>query len=222
MDEINTIRPAKANRNSFTRSLKNFFNWLWNSDSWVSFLVFLILIVIFIKLILLPGIGLIFRTQLPMAIVESSSMDHSSLEEIKGDYRLCGNIFSESKFFDLNNYWGVCGGWYEENTNITQEQFSDFKFKNGFRKGDIMIIFGKKNPSMGDVIVFNAGRNHPIIHRIISLNPIETKGDHNPSQLNEEKSINNNQIIGVAVARIPYVGLPKVWLCENFKVPLIC
>jgi len=217
-------------------SLKKFWNWLWESDSWWSYLVFLILVFIVIKLIFLPGLGLIFGTSLPLAIVESSSMDHNSLEYclqaeqiiINGkvtvvctewssnEYEICGQKILEKKFLSVDNYWSTCGAWYEDK-NITQEQFESFKFKNGFRKGDIMIIFGKKDINLGDVIIFNAGRSNPLIHRVISLSPLQTKGDHNSAQLSEEKSINENQIVGVAWGRIPYLGWIKLFVVETFN-----
>ncbi|MDP1729175.1 MAG: S26 family signal peptidase, partial [archaeon] len=159
------------------KDLDKFWNWLWNSESIWSYLVFLILVFVFIKFIFLPGLGLIFGTSLPLAIVESSSMDHHSLKIIDSNYEICGTIFPTSSYFNSEKYWETCGNWYKQNTNITQEQFSKFSFKNGFRKGDIMIIFKKKTIEIGDVLVFESSSQHPIIHRIISLNPIQTKGD---------------------------------------------
>jgi len=204
--------------------LKRFWDWLWNSESWFSYIVFLVIIFVFIKFIFLPGLGLAFGSKLPLAIVESSSMEHYSLMQClnadcslkSGDYEICGARFDKQKKFSLEEYWKTCGGWYEQNSNvnISKEQFSEFSFKNGFRKGDIIIIFGWSKPEIGDVIIFNAGRNHPIIHRMISENPISTKGDHNSGQLSEEKSIDERQIVGVAVAKIPYLGWVKLFFSE--------
>jgi signal peptidase I len=181
---------------------------------------------IFIKFIFLPLLALIFGTSLPLAIVESSSMDHSAVKNSINQYELCGNYFSSGKSFKFEEYWNTCGKWYEDNTNITKTQFSDFRFKNGFKKGDIMIIFGKKNLKRGDVVVFNAGRNHPVIHRVINLNPIQTKGDHNSGQITpandpyygtDETNITPSQIIGVAVFRVPYLGWIKLFFFELFQ-----
>jgi signal peptidase I len=201
-------------------SLKSFWNWLWNSDSWLSYLVFLLVVFVFVKFIFLPGLGFVFQTSLPMAIVESSSMDHYALQVpgIQGN-SICGKTFEDSQFLNEQEYWNVCGEWYEQNTNITKEQFESFKFNNGFRKGDLMIIFGKKisEIKVGDTLIFNAGRSNPIIHRVVSVNPLQTKGDHNSAQLLEEQNINSNQIIGVAVARIPYIGWIKLFFVEIFR-----
>ena len=166
------------------KKLREFWDWLWNSESWLSYIVFLVLIFIFIKLIFFPLLSLIFGTSLPLAIVESSSMDHHSLN-LNGQYMLCDKTFSQEKSFNLDEYWTACGLWYEKNFNITKEQFSSFKLKNGFRKGDIMIIIGKNTDKIkiGDVLIFQSAQATPIIHRIVSLNPIQTKGDHNPEQI---------------------------------------
>lgn len=197
---------------------KRFWNWLWNSDSVLSYVVFIFLIFIFVKFIFLPGLGFMFGTGLPLAIVESSSMDHNAIP-IEGiaQNNICGKIFEKTHFFDKEEYWKTCGDWYEENTNITEQEFYNFKLSAGFRKGDLIIIFGKKDIKLGDVIIFNAGRDYPIIHRVISLNPIQTKGDHNPSQLAEEKNISADQIIGVAVGKVPYVGWIKLGFVELIR-----
>lgn len=201
-----------------SNKLKQFWKWLWDSESWLSYLVFLIIVFIFVKFIFLPGLGMIFGTALPLAIVESSSMDHHVLDET-GVNDICGTVFDKTGFLNSDEYWNTCGSWYEGNTNITKAEFQNFIFKNGFSKGDLIIIFGKKANELkiGDVIIFNAGRANPIIHRVISLNPIQTKGDHNPGQLNEEKTINLNQVVGVAVAKIPYVGWVKLIFFEIGK-----
>jgi signal peptidase I len=97
-----------------------------------------------------------------------------------------------------------------------------FSFKNGFSKGDLMVIVGVKNVKIGDVIIFNGGSNHPIIHRVVSLNPIQTKGDHNSAQLTpnnngsgtDETNISQDKIIGTAVLRIPYLGWIKLFFAE--------
>jgi len=217
--------------------IKKFWKWLWKSESILSYLVFLVLVFIFIKFIFLPGLSLIFGmglTCLPLAIVESSSMEHYYLKECikldnglcadySGYYAICGNKLNEKKHFNLEEYWNLCGNWYEDNYNLSLEQFSKFPLKNGFRKGDIMVIWGWKTPEIGDVIVFRTSLKTPMIHRIVSLTPLATKGDHNPTQLTysnyvlDETNINQEQVIGVAVVRIPYLGWPKIILVDLMK-----
>jgi len=199
--------------NEIKENIKKFWKWLWESESILSYVVFLVIIFIVIKFIFLPGLGLIFGTPLPLAIVESSSMEHHAL----GHYNeICGKNLQNKGFLSLDEYWETCGPWYSTNTNITKEQFQDFNFKDGFRKGDLMIIFGKSinKIKIGDILVFRREKGNPIIHRVISTSPLATKGDHNPGQLSEEKNIFENQIIGVAVARIPYVGWIKLIFVE--------
>ncbi len=199
---------------------KHFWNWLWNSDSILSYVVLLAIVFVFVKFIFLPILGFIMGTSLPLAIVESSSMDHSYINIGNGNYEICGKVLEEKENLNIEKYWWTCGDWYQENANITFEEFSKFNFKNGFNKGDLMIIIGKSPEKLkiGDVVIFaSQGRAHPVIHRIVSLNPISTKGDHNSAQLPEEKSISDNQIVGVAVARIPYIGWIKLFFVELFK-----
>lgn len=208
-------------KKSLKQNLKEFWHWLWNSESIWSYIVFLIILFVLVKFIFLPGLGLAFHSALPMAIVESSSMEHYSLQLTQSNYEICGTLFSAQKFFNKEQYWNTCGNWYEQNTNITQQEFQDFSLSNGFRKGDIMIIWGWKQPKIGDVIVFNSERPNPIIHRIIKQNSdgsFQTKGDHNPAQikdsLTDETNVQQNQIIGTAVLRIPYLGWIKLFFVE--------
>ncbi len=199
------------------QAMKNFWKWLWESESIWSYVVFLIVVFILVKFIILPGLGLIMHTSLPLAIVESSSMDHRYLPANQGVFEICGEYSGNQKFLDTNEYWNTCGKWYTQNTNISESDFSSFNFNNGFRKGDLMIIYGKKEINIGDVIVFDAGTNHPIIHRVISLTPLQTKGDHNPAQLPQEGNISGSKVIGTAVGRVPYVGWIKLFFVQLFN-----
>ena len=108
-----------------------FLDWLWNSDSIWSYAVFLILIFIVIKFVFLPGLGIAFSTCtfqdvfsghsekcLPLAIVESSSMEHYAINR-----EICGKYLASNGFLNSEEYWNTCGDWYEQNTNITKEEF---------------------------------------------------------------------------------------------------
>ena len=172
-------------------NIKKAWDWIWHSDSIWSWVVALALIYIIVKFIFFPGLSLVFGTSLPLAGVESSSMDH---QIVKDDYRrltLCGNIYSETDkhYINFDEYWEICGDWYE-NKNISREQFSKFPLKDGFRKGDVIVVWGRFKPKIGDIIIFKPNPEstapRPIIHRIISINGngvIQTKGDHNEKQL---------------------------------------
>lgn len=187
---------------------KKFWWIVWEDPSPKGWIITLIFLFIFIKLIFFPTLSLITGTALPLAIVESCSMYHE------------GNIFSNN-----DNWWNYWENKYE-NYNITKEQFSKFIFQKGFNKGDILFIIGTKPEKLkiGDVIIFNGGQQNPIIHRIIEIRKeneeyyFSTLGDHNSGQLSIEKNISENQLIGKAVFKIaPYLGWVKLIFYEKFQ-----
>lgn len=187
-------------------NIKKFWKFL-KEDTWQSWLVSLILMIVFIKLIFFPTLNLITGTSLPLLVVESCSMYHASA---------------------FNDWWSSYGAWYE-NTNIKKEEFNNFPFKNGLNKGDIILVIKAKNVSKGNVIIFepnpDAEAKHPIIHRAINIKPISTKGDNNPAQLTgsnnllkvDETSIPENAVIGKAVGRMPVLGWIKLIFFEPFR-----
>lgn len=212
--------------NNIKTNPRNFWDWLWNSDSFLSYVVLLVIMFVIVKFIFLPGLGFLMGTSLPLAIVESSSMDHRYIGSEEGGYEICGKTLAEEPSMSFEKYWWTCGDWYENNTKITKEEFAEFKMSNGFKKGDLIIITGKQAEEIkiGDILIFKAGtRAHPVIHRVIAINSSQdeltfsTKGDHNPGQLDEEKAITENQILGVAKGRIPYVGWVKLFFVEMMK-----
>jgi|APSaa5957512622_1039677.scaffolds.fasta_scaffold28507_3 signal peptidase I len=211
-------------------------DWVWNSDSLLSWIVALILIFILVKFVFFPVLSLIMGTILPLAGVESSSMDHGIVKDDFGRLGLCGNIYTpeEDEHVNFNEYWQECGGWYEEN-GISKEEFSEFSLRNGFSKGDILVVWGRFTPKVGDVIIFkpNSGSSapRPIVHRLVSIEKqggelvMGTKGDHNEKQLTgsnnlyktDETNIRDNQVIGKVLFKIPYLGWLKIWFTEFFN-----
>lgn len=185
-------------------SLKKFWSFL-KEDSWQSWIISLILIVIIIKLIIFPSLSFISGTKLPLVVVESCSMYHSSTFE---------------------GWWESHKLWYEEK-NISKSLFSSFSLKSGLNKGDIVFVKSPKNLKLGNIIIFQAEAKtkYPIIHRIVNLNTLETKGDNNPDQLKktnnlpgvDETSISESQVIGKAYGKIPYLGWLKLAFFEPFK-----
>lgn len=168
-------------------NLKRFYAFL-KEDSWPSFIVGLLIALVVIKFIVFPVLTLITGSPLPLVIVESCSMYHQ---------------------FDLDQI--VQNKIYSDN-NLNYSNTSDWVLKNGFTKGDIIIVLGPKNLKVGDVIIFNAGQTNPIIHRIVSINNgiYSTKGDNNFGQLDAEKSISKDRILGKAVFKIPAIGWIKL------------
>jgi len=226
------------NIKDFLKNIKKAWDWVWNSNSITSWIIALILIFVFVKFIFFPLLSLVMGfsihsiiagTSLPLAGVESSSMDHQIVIDDKGTLNLCGESYTkeEKEYIDFDTYWSLCGNWYEKR-NITKEEFSKFSLKNGFAKGDIIIVWGKFTPKVGDIIIFKPNSDssapRPIIHRIIKIEDgiIGTKGDHNGDQLvpknnyygTDETNIEESQIIGKAILKIPYLGYLKIWMSK--------
>lgn len=220
------------------RIIKKTWNWIWNSDSLLSWLVALILIFIIIKFVFLPTLSLIMGTSLPLAGVESSSMDHQIVKDDSGRLTLCEDIYSKQEkkqlgHLNFDKYWDVCGDWYVSNKHITLPLFKEYHMPNGFKKGDIIVVWGRFTPKIGDIIIFQpvppSLAPRPIIHRIIDINEdgtYQTKGDHNPQQLTssnnkyktDETNIKQEQIIGKAVIKVPYLGWVKIWFTDLLNV----
>src|SRR3989338_8734422 len=134
-------------KNKLKHTLKKTWWFIWEDDSIWSWIVNIILAFVLIKFIVYPGLGLLLGTHYPIVAVVSSSMEHD------------GNF---------ENWWNGQSTWYLNN-DITKENFLTFDFRNGFNKGDIMILYGKKakDIGIGEVIVFKSGRPDPIIHRVV-------------------------------------------------------
>jgi len=170
-----------------------------HDESWMSFVVHAILVLLIGQFIVIPAFGFAFDTRYPFVAVVSSSMDHNKLQ--------------------FDEWWSENGEFYRD-INITKEQFQSFYKPDGFVKGDAFVVKGlKSNPAkVGDILVFAAeGRPDPIIHRVVAVNPdgtYQTKGDANLVQFKFEKSIKLEQIQGKAVAWAPLLGWPKTLLTQ--------
>ncbi len=188
-------------KSGFSSFFKKFWFLLWKDNSikgWIFSIVFLF---IFIKFIFFPVISVATGTSLPLAIVESCSMYHQ------------GNILSNF------NDWFQRHEVKYDNIEINKTEFSGFILKNGFNKGDILLIT-RANPEklkIGDIIIFNGDLKNPIIHRIISIEErdgkriFSTMGDNNNGQLSFEKEITEEQLIGKASFKLaPYAGWVKL------------
>jgi hypothetical protein len=191
-----------SNKSVFKRS----WDFLWNDESITGWLVSLVVIFIFIKFIFFPGISAALGTSLPLVVVESSSMSHNAF------------IFGE-----FDSWFSENSGWYRTR-GINRSSARLWDLKSGLEKGDIAVIVGYRDsdPKVGDVIVFNAGATHPIIHRLVSIEVINgevryfTKGDGNPDQLMLDKNISRSNIIGHAVIKIPKIGWIKLFVVNLF------
>jgi len=195
-------------QNKFKKFWDNFWFIVWKDESFKGWIISIIFIFIVIKFVFFPVLSLTTGTKLPLAIVESCSMYHK------------GNLFS-----DYDSWWTRHDSKYSE-IQLNKEQFKNFIFKNGFSKGDILFIVKAKPEKLksGDVIIFNGGRQNPIIHRIINAKTenekyiFSTMGDNNNGQLSVEKEINSEQLIGKAAFRItPSLGWAKLIFYEPLR-----
>lgn len=198
-------------------AIKKTWSWIWHSDSILSWLVALALAFVVVKFIFFPFVSLILGTSLPLVVVESSSMEHP--ESLGGAILggVTGGAIVDSG--DFEKWWNEKGSWYEQR-GISEKDAAEWPLKTGFDKGDIMIVYGRFQPEIGDVIIFNANTKHPIIHRIISIDNgvIQTKGDNNDGQLSVEQNISEDVLVGKAVIRIPKLGWVKLVFVEIFNI----
>lgn len=201
LEEIRIKNKEQEKPNKFKRFWKKFWFIVWKDESFKGWLISIIFIFIIIKLVFFPLLSLATGTSLPLAIVESCSMYHN------------GNVFSSYE------------SWWERHENKYSEfEINGFEnFKRGFSKGDILFIIKAKPEKLevGDILIFDAGRTNPIIHRIIKIKQengeyiFSTMGDNNNGQLSSEKNINPEQFIGKAVFRItPSLGWGKLIFYE--------
>jgi signal peptidase I len=184
---------------------KKFWYVIWEDPSLKGWIISIIFLFVFTKFIFFPSLSLITGSALPMAIVESCSMYHQ------------GDIFS-----NYEKWWERHETKYTS-LSITKEQLKKFKFSNGFNKGDILFIIEAKpeKVQIGDVVIFETGRKNPLIHRVINIQEKEGKyifstiGDNNWGQLESEKIISEDQLVGKAVFKIaPFIGWGKLIFFE--------
>jgi len=195
------------NKKKAKKLLKKTWYFIWEDNSIWSWIVNIILAFILIKFIVYPGLGFLLSTSHPVVAVVSESMEHN---------------------IEFDGWWDKNKNWYLQN-NIGKEEFKKFSLKNGFNKGDIMVLVGKdaENIEVGDVIVFQSDRKDPIIHRVVnkiennSIIYFQTKGDNNKDSIKnsqlDETNINKEKIIGKAVLRIPLLGYIKIGFVEILK-----
>ena len=223
------IKKAKA-------ALKGAWEFVWNDNSVWSWIVNIILAFVIIKFIVYPGLGFALQTSHPIVAVVSGSMEHRAvhpciardgdnplycLKEDKASYEICGKVFSSRQSVGLDFFWDTCGAWYIEH-NITKSDFQGMGFRSGFNKGDIMVLYGTKPEDIlvGDIIVFTGYMSEPIIHRVVKVTnygdkySFQTKGDHNSVSYSFEQDISEEQYIGRAVARVPWLGYVKIFAVD--------
>ncbi|MAG47721.1 hypothetical protein CL617_03875 [archaeon] len=180
-------------------NLRKLWKFIWNDNSIYSWIINVVLAFVIVKFLIFPGLGFLLDTSHPLVAVVSCSMEHNG-----------GNF---------EKWWEDNGKWYEDH-GITKSDFENYKLRNGFSKGDIIVLRGG-NLEKGDIIVFSGRSDNPIIHRIVSKNNevYQTKGDNNLDIISTlgENRITEDIILGKAYFRIPYLGWLKVWFSEIFE-----
>lgn len=174
--------------------LKRFWAFL-KEDTWQSWAVSLILAFVIIKFMFFPLLAVIMGTPLPLVVVESCSMYHS---------------------VGFDSWWDQNGPWYEQK-GISEADFDAFPFTGGLNKGDIIVVWGHGTYEKGDVIIFNSEFRYPLIHRLVTDDPLGTKGDNNFDQLQAEREIAQQAVVGKAIARVPGLGWLKLIFFEGAK-----
>ena len=148
----------------------------------IKFFAIAILLILFMNY----GLGFILKTDLPVVAVISESMTHDGTTEY------------------------VHYKYLEAEYGYKREVVDSWPIKNGFRKGDVLVIRGVNESELkvGDVIVFDIeGQRIPIVHRIVKLDgEIITKGDHNP--VADPWKV--ERIHGKVAFVIPLLGWPKL------------
>lgn len=195
---------------NWKRILRKVWYFIWEDNSIWSWIVNIILAYILIKYLVYPGLGLLFGTSYPIVAVVSSSMEHNT---------------------NFNDWYDAQANFYAK-FGISKDNFETFPFKNGFNKGDIMLLKGikAKDVNLGNVIVFKDGKPDPFIHRVIlkwkdTKYHFQTKGDNNEFSLApplvdylNEKDIKEEQLIGKAIFRIPFLGYIKIWFVDLLRL----
>ena len=204
------------------KTLKKVWYFIWEDNSIWSWLVNVVLAFVLIKYVIYPILSLLLLTSHPVVAVVSNSMEHNiGFDEWWENAN--GRYFIGNKVIDK---------WYITN-GIKKDDFENFPFKGGFNRGDIMALKGKKpqDIKIGDVIVFWSAKKDPIIHRVVKKWQengdyyFQTKGDNNKDSLKDpivdETKINEENVIGNAVFRIPLLGYIKIWAVELIWEPII-
>src|SRR3989338_4867583 len=102
--------------------------YLWEDEGIIGWIVTVIVSFIFVKFILLPGLGLLLGTPFPIVAVVSSSMEHNGIPL---------DEWEEKKQSEYNKY------------NLSTKNFLQYPFKNGFNKGDVIVLKRANNLKIG-------------------------------------------------------------------------
>lgn len=157
----------------------------------IDFIIEIILVYILIVFLIIPGLGWMLGVEQPIGAIVSGSMEHD------------GNF---------TNWWEQHDDMYKV-WNISEKQFKSFPYKNGLNIGDLVIFKAAKDIEIGDIILVKDFEDVPILHRVVSTEPLDTLGDANFGQLGDsERSITPERIMGKIAFRMPYIGYVRYWV----------
>ena len=181
---------------SWKKDAKKVYNFIFHDDSILSWIVNIFLAFLIVKFLVYPGLGFALSTDYPMVAVISGSMEHEGMS--------------------FDTWWADNGPWYEQN-GISKAEFEQFSMKNGFNKGDVIVLKGRESYEVGDILVYQSSFHpYPIIHRATYINEDENtfvlKGDNNADMDPSEVSI--EQVEGEALLRVPWIGWVKLIFVE--------
>lgn len=165
-------------------------------------------------------LGYTLNTDTPVVAVFSCSMAHNDYNNWFCSLQpneVCGKSMDGLDTTNLDDYWKLCGDWYESR-NISKEEFKSFSSKNGLEVGDMIVVLKTDKISVGDIIIFDTDiRKFPIIHRVydVSNGAYLTKGDNNAAP----DSFVKGKIHGKAILKIPLLGWVKILFTEITGIP---
>ncbi len=199
------------------KAWKKAWHFIWEDNSVWSWIANILLAFLIIRYIFYPVMGFALGTSHPVVAVVSTSMEHPggfdewwNTECCLDNPKLCLVRKPQSEIY--NDFYSV-----------NKDEFREFSYKNGFNKGDLMVLVGPKSLEKGDIIVYVTDKYpEPIIHRIVRINETtnvySTKGDRNCRTADFEASVGEDQIIGKAVLKIPFLGWLKVLFVDLLKL----
>jgi signal peptidase I len=182
------------------QKVKKVYKYVFEENTALSWIASIIVAFVVVKFIFYPLLSLILGTGLPLVAVISPSMDHNGM--------------------DFDSWWEENKEWYEER-GIYKEEFQEYGLKNGFNKGDVIVLRGAKKVERGDTVVYlneytDLLGSYPVIHRVTFINDtdnsMEVKGDNNDRP--DQWAVNEDELQGKAFFKIPYIGWLKIWFAE--------
>ncbi len=181
---------------SWKKDLKKVYQFIFHDDSIWSWVVNIILAFVIVKFLVYPGLGFALDTDYPMVAVISGSMEHNGMS--------------------FDTWWAENGEWYESN-GISKYEFEAYNMKNGFNKGDVIVLKGSESYEVGDILVYQSSFHaYPIIHRVTYINDDKNtfvlKGDNNDGQ--DPSDVSLDQVEGEAWLKIPWIGWVKLIFVE--------